>query len=112
MISGNSFFTVTRSVYDHHIFDGDEFSRRDAWLWLISKAAFVERRQTIRNKVVSIARGEAIHSIRELAKTWRWGEKKVRNFPELCSKRTKFPAAFTAQFAKICPWQKHTQSHF
>ncbi len=32
-------FAVERRVFDDEMFVGDEFSRRDAWLWLIANAA-------------------------------------------------------------------------
>jgi hypothetical protein len=69
-----------RDVFDHNLFHGEDFSRRDAWLWLIANAAWKSHRARYRNKMVGIERGQLPGGRQHLAATWGWSEKRVRNF--------------------------------
>ena len=69
-----------RSVFSHELFAGDEFSRRDAWLWIISQAAWKPHRFRHKKKMIDIARGQLPGARRHLAEAWGWGEQRVRTF--------------------------------
>lgn len=71
-----------RSVFTHDLFNGDEFSRREAWLWLISNAAWKPHKARHKNKMISIDRGQLPGGRAHLARVWGWSEKRVRNFLE------------------------------
>lgn len=71
---------IHRTVFDHDLFAGEEFSRREAWLWMISKAAWKAHRFRHKKKMIPMAKGELPGARRHLAETWGWGEQRVRTF--------------------------------
>jgi len=78
----NGFFTVHRAVWNHDLFKDDKqaFSRREAWIWLISEAAWKPTRRRVKNRPYELERGQLVASFRGLAKLWMWSEGKVRRY--------------------------------
>lgn len=66
--------------YEHPLFDGDEYSRRDAWGWIYANAAWSERRQRVVHSMTTLQRGQLVGGRRFLAEKWGWSEKRVRTF--------------------------------
>ena len=62
------------------------FSRSEAWLDLIQRAAWKDHTRLVGGAVIELARGEILASIRFLASAWNWGEQKVRTFLALLKK--------------------------
>jgi hypothetical protein len=74
-------FGVDRGVWDHPLFqERKSFSRMQAWLWLLSEAAWKPRRVRFAGQTIAIHRGQIAHSIRFMAKAWRWEQTKVVRF--------------------------------
>ena len=77
---------VARSIFDHPMFDdGKPLSDREAWLWLISNAAWRPVQIMVRNgrssEMLNLDRGQLSFSRSFLRKAWRWtSEKRVRTF--------------------------------
>ena len=77
---------VARSIFDHPMFDdGRPLSPREAWLWLISNAAWRPMQVMVRNgrsqQLVSLERGQLTYSRSFLCKAWFWtSDKTVRTF--------------------------------
>lgn len=71
---------VRVDMLDHEILQGEPYSRRDAWLWLIANAAWKDHQVRTRGGVVTLRRGEVLAGLEHLAKTWGWSIKKVRTF--------------------------------
>jgi hypothetical protein len=77
---------VARSIFDHPLFDdGKPLSQREAWLWLISNAAWRPMQVPVRNgrsqELLNLERGQLSYSRSFLRKAWNWSsEKKVRTF--------------------------------
>jgi hypothetical protein len=77
---------VARSIFDHPMFDdGKPLSQREAWLWLISNAAWRPMQVMVRNgrsqQLVSLERGQLTYSRSFLCKAWSWSsDKTVRTF--------------------------------
>jgi hypothetical protein len=77
---------VARSIFDHPMFDdGKPLSDREAWLWLISNAAWRQVQIMVRNgrssEMLNLERGQLSFSRSFLRKAWRWtSEKRVRTF--------------------------------
>jgi hypothetical protein len=77
---------VARSIFDHPMFDdGKPLSQREAWLWLISNAAWRPVQVIVRNgrsqELVNLERGQLTYSRSFLCKAWAWpSEKRVRTF--------------------------------
>jgi hypothetical protein len=69
-----------RAVFEHPMFEGEAYSRREAWLWLIAKARWEDGETFLYGKRVSLRRGQVAQSTRELARRWGWSEAKVRRF--------------------------------
>jgi hypothetical protein len=74
------FFWVTRSYFNHPIFASEPYSEREAFLWLISEAAWKPRRKRVHNATIELKRGQVAHSTRFLAAAWKWSESRVRRF--------------------------------
>lgn len=70
-------FAVSRGIWDHPVLGGEPFSRREAWIWLVSSAAWKERRISVAGRTVILARGEFCFSIRFLAVKWKWHRARV-----------------------------------
>src|SRR3972149_6466832 len=71
-------YGVDRGVWDHPLFkERKAFSRREAWLWLVSEAAWKPRRVYLGGAVIALDRGQLAHSIRFMAEAWRWEQPRV-----------------------------------
>lgn len=82
-MSERGVFAVDRGIWDHPLLaDRNPFSRREAWIWLISEAAWKPHRRRIAGQSVDLTRGQIAHSLRHLAERWRWSVKRVRVFLE------------------------------
>jgi hypothetical protein len=80
-MSGPNVFGVARSVWDHPALqERRAFSRREAWIWLVSEAGWKQRRVRHAGHTFTIERGQLAHSIRFMAKAWRWEQTKVVRF--------------------------------
>lgn len=74
-------FAVDRGIWNHPMFASREaFSKLEAWIWLISEAAWKPHRRRINGVTVDLLRGQVSHSLRHLAECWGWSVKRVRGF--------------------------------
>jgi hypothetical protein len=78
-------FNVSRDIFGHPMFGDAPLTWREAWLWLIAKAAWQPHRIHVRNGrsmgLVDLQRGQLSHSRSYMQKAWKWtSEKKVRTF--------------------------------
>lgn len=67
-----SYFLTHRGWMENDLFARDGFSWKDAWLWLVEHAAFVDGKD--------VQRGQLKVTLRGLAKEWGWKEPRVRRF--------------------------------
>jgi hypothetical protein len=74
------FYFMHRGWQDHPVFRGEEFSRRDAFVWMVEEASYRERRIAVPKGELILSRGQFSHSLRFMAKAWKWEEPKVRRF--------------------------------
>lgn len=81
-MSETGVFGVARSIWEHPCLEdeGLPFSKREAWLWLISSAAYKSRRVGTAGRVIPIERGEFCYAIRFLERKWRWKPGRVERF--------------------------------
>lgn len=83
-MSERGVFAVDRGIWDHPELDSDEpFSRREAWIWLISEAAWKPCRVRVGEVRVNLRRGQLAHSIRFMADKWRWSKSAVARFLDI-----------------------------
>jgi len=80
MADPSGFYLMHRGWQDNPVFRGEEFSRRDAFVWLIEEAAWKERRVAVPKGTTTLHRGQLSASLRFMAKAWKWTEPKVRRF--------------------------------
>lgn len=74
------FIIMDRDWQEHDLFEGDEFSRRDAWHWLICNAAWKATAVRVAGKRVKLGRGELCFSVRFIAGKWGWSKSRVARF--------------------------------
>lgn len=80
-MSERGVFAVDRGIWDHDLLaDSSPFSRREAWLWLVSEAAWKPHRRRLAGKIIDLGRGQFAGSLRFIASKWRWSEPRVRRF--------------------------------
>lgn len=78
---------TSRSIIDHPLFAGEAFSKRDAWQWIIIKAAWKETSHRIGNDLHDVPRGSVFVTVRQLMSEWKWGNTKVSGFLKALEKQ-------------------------
>ncbi|MDY7525505.1 hypothetical protein [Sphingomonas sp. 10B4] len=79
-MSQGGFYLMHRGWQDNPVFRNEEYSRRDAFVWLIEEAAYKPTRVHAGSGAISLNRGQLSHSLRFMAKAWQWDEARVRRF--------------------------------
>lgn len=80
-MSERGVFAVDRGIWDHDVLSENEpFSRREAWLWIVSEAAWKPHKRRIIGRTIDVSRGQYAGSLRFIASKWRWNEARVRRF--------------------------------
>jgi DNA-binding transcriptional regulator YhcF (GntR family) len=106
-------FNVSREIWDHEMFRGGVFTEREAFLWLISEAAWKPRAKRFRNGSVSLDRGQLCASVRFMADAWGWSKSRVSRFLDMLKKRDMIGAQSGTGIlvVTICNYAKyqHTQ---
>jgi len=88
-MSERGVFAIDRGVWDHPMLKSREpFSRREAWMWLISEAAWKPRVVMIEGRRIALERGQLVHSIRFMAEKWCWPKSNVARFLEALKTET------------------------
>lgn len=109
---------VHRGLFDHVDFAPEPFTEREAWLWLISEAAWQPKRVRVGSNgaIVVLARGELAHSLRFLADKWQWSVKRVRGFLDRSEKQERITrkrahdGAHDGAIITICNYDKYQLS--
>jgi hypothetical protein len=110
MSPSHNWFAVDRSIWDYDLFaDGEPFSRREAWLWLISEAAWRPYRRRIHRKTFDLRRGQLVASLRFLAGEWGWTLPKVQRFLGMLKDQTLIDTATDAgvSLITICKYDQY-----
>lgn len=76
----SNYFRVSREVFFHYLFEGDKFSKREAWIWLIGAATWKPKTKSLRGKTITLERGQLSASFRYLAEIWGWNLNVVQRF--------------------------------
>lgn len=72
---------VQVSIFEHALFQKEPLSEREAWLWLISKAAWKDTKHRVGQAVHEVPAGSVFLTLREMQSAWRWkSDKRVRSF--------------------------------
>lgn len=77
-----NWFKVCRTIFDHPIvgIHNRSFTELEAWLWMLSEAAFEPRQVINKGTIIVLDPGQLMHARSYLAKRWQWTEDKVRWF--------------------------------
>lgn len=68
---------MARGWLDHPMFEGQEFSDRTAWCWMVEAALWKDSRVNILGQPVMLKRGQFSHSIRFMAERFGWSKARV-----------------------------------
>lgn len=72
---------VQTSIFEHEVFAAGPFSEREAWIWLISKAAWKDTKHRIGQTIADVPAGSMFLTLREMQRAWKWkSDKRVRTF--------------------------------
>lgn len=80
MANGSGYYQMDRGWMRNPIFGREPFTRAQAWIWMIEKAVWRDEPSTINGQTVMLRRGQFSHSIRYMARAWRWTPAKVQRF--------------------------------
>lgn len=76
-----NFIPLNRDFFEHDLWkEKREFSRAEAWLYLIKEARFEDTRVLDGNIYVEVKRGQIYVSIRFMTTAFGWGKKRTENF--------------------------------
>jgi hypothetical protein len=77
---GRSYFLVARTLFEHPFFEAGPYSEREAWQWLIMRAAWSPFRRDVGQGSIVLQRGQLAVSTRFLADAWQWHRSRVQRF--------------------------------
>lgn len=108
-MSERGVFAVDRGIWDHPTFKNEPLTEREAWMWLISEAAFKPHRRRVGSATVDLAPGQIAASTRFMADKWGWSESHVRRFLKRLKADAMIDAATDAGItvATICNYKKY-----
>lgn len=75
----SGFFKLERGWRDHPVLRG-EYSRGDAWAWMIENACWKPMKSRVKGVVIELERGELSFSQRFIARKWGWSKSRVDRF--------------------------------
>lgn len=72
---------ITRKYHEHPVFAAEPFTEREAFQWLICKAAWKDTKHRIGTTIHDVPRGSLFCTLRQMAREWRWkSDYRVRSF--------------------------------
>lgn len=78
MARSQSVFAISRGIWGDPEFEGEPFSKREAWIWLIGNAAWADHRtRGAHGHAIDLKRGEFSFSVRFLAEKFGWTKDRV-----------------------------------
>jgi len=76
--------SIHRKMQEHWLWNEDRvFSKAEAWIDLLLSVNHSDNKIVIKNKVITVKRGQTAMSLVTLAKRWKWDKSKVRRFLEV-----------------------------
>lgn len=73
-------FAVDRGIFLDPDFADEPFTEREAFLWLVSEAAWKDYAKRAHCGRVELKRGEVCHSVRFMAAAWKWSKSRVDRY--------------------------------
>lgn len=82
-----SYIAISRRLFEHPYWcEEREFSRFEAWLYLIKEARFEDMKLYDGNTIVEVSRGQVYGSYRFIANALGWSVKRLRGFLDMLEK--------------------------
>jgi hypothetical protein len=108
-MSEPGYIAVHRSIWGHDLFADAVFGEREAWLWLVSSAAWKDCKVRCGNTMIDIKRGQLLFATRFLAKKWKWSHTSTVRFLNLLKNETMIGTQSTRQstLITICNYDKY-----
>jgi hypothetical protein len=108
-MSERGVFAVDRGVWEHPMFADEPFTEREAWLWMVSAAAWISRRVRVGKAMIDLDRGQLAFATRFLASRWKWAHSKVVRFLKRLEIDTMVSTSATrdATLITICNYDKY-----
>ena len=108
-MSERGVFAVDRGVWHHPMFADEPFTEREAWLWMVSAAAWMTKRVRVGKAMIHLDRGQLAFSTRFLATRWKWAHSKVVRFLKRLETDTMVSTSATrdATLITICNYDKY-----
>lgn len=106
-------FRVSADIFEHELFAQSEMSEREAFLWLVAKAAWKDTRHRIGANMVPVPRGSLFVTLRELCSAWGWkSDHKVRTFLDVLERERMIEKDAGAGKTRvtICNYDKYQNS--
>lgn len=64
--------SVERAIFDHDFFATEPMSEREAFIWMIARAAYKDTRHRVGSRMMDVSRGTFYATHREMQRIWRW----------------------------------------
>lgn len=108
-MSNAGLFTVHRGIFEHPIFAAEPFTEVQAWVWMLSAAAWKETRIRVGTTVYDLKRGELVFATRFLAARWKWNHSRVVRFLKKLKSETMVSTLATrdATHITICNYNEY-----
>lgn len=105
--------SISRDLFAHPFFAREPMSEREAWVWMIVRAAWEDTRHRAGTEMVEVPRGSFFCTLRELQVTWGWAsDKRVRGFlsrlekDEMIGRRGRHEMAAKKTQITICNYEE------
>lgn len=79
-MSERGVFAVDRGIWNDPDFPSEPFTEREAFLWLVSEAAWRPTKVRVGSRTIELERGQCSFSTRFMAAKFQWSEARVRRF--------------------------------
>lgn len=79
-MSDRGVFAIDRGIWDDPDYPAEQFSEREAVMWLVGQAAWRATRVRVGTNAIEVERGQCAFSTRFMAAAWKWSEARVRRF--------------------------------
>ena len=77
----SGFVAVHRSLWGHPLFEDGVMTEREAWIWMLSRAAWKDTRHRVGTATLCVPRGAFMTTLRELQRVFKWkSDTRVRTF--------------------------------
>ncbi len=106
----SGFVMFSREDMDDYFSSAKEFSKFEAYAWLVKEAAISPYEKRVNGKVITIERGQVAHSSRFIAKAWGWTQCRVLREIKTIQERKKIDSRSDSgvMVITICNYDKFT----